>query len=208
MAEAAYELIEQTGTPVLNGYGTKPGDADKRRERDVDLTLSFTAVTPILRSRRTLDWKELYPEEIGRSSLLIRAWTLLAQGQQSLRKARDCLIDEDTLNADYEITLFQGLIPELFCCKPIGEGFATIVVALRWALKNRRGDPLTLEQLDAVLNCVVRLNTELFLKYERALDLIDDLENAGLNTDISVAEPIAALLIDETSEPTSNEDNR
>jgi hypothetical protein len=208
MAEAAYELIEQTGTPVLNGYGTQLRDEDKRRERDTNLTLSFTPVTPIVRSSRMLEWKELYPEEIGRGSLLIRAWTLLAQGQQSLRKARDCLIDDDPLNADYEITLFQGIIPELFCCKPIGDGFATVVVALRWVLKNRRGDPLTVQQLDAVLNCVVRLNAELFLKYETALDLIDDLENVGLNTDISVAEPIAALLLDETNEPARNEDNR
>jgi hypothetical protein len=112
-------------------------------------------------------------------------------------------IADDSVSADYEITLFQGAIPELFCCNSIGEGFSAVVVALRWALKNRRGDPLTSEQLYAALNCVVRLNKQLFMKYEAALDLIDDLEKVGLNTDISIAAPLVRLLIEEADEPSA-----
>ena len=206
MAEPTYEIIQRTGTPILNGYGNKPAVPESRAEPENKLT--FTLATPVARGSRTLDWKELYPAETGRSALLIRAQTLLAQGERSLRKALDCIMDEDAVGADYEITLFQGAIPELFCCKSIGEGFATIVIVLRWALKNRRGDPLTSEQLSVVLNCVVRLNKELFLTYETALNLIDDLENVGLNTDLSIAAPLATLLIDEPNESAANEDHR
>ena len=105
------------------------------------------------------------------------------------------------MEADYEITHFQGSIPELFCCKSLSEGFATIVVALGSSLRNRRGNILTREQLLAVVSCVARLNQELFLKYETALALIDELEDAGLNTDPSIASPIAELLLGEAHEP-------
>jgi hypothetical protein len=201
MAEAAFDLIVSTGTPVLNGYGTKPDDPGTSPVSEAKVTLSHGPTSPVPRSGRTLDWQELYPEQIGRSALLVRALTLLAEGEKSLIRARDYIVDEDIISADYEVTLFQGAIPELFCCQSIGEGFAAIVVALRWALKNRKGAPLNLDQLNAVLNCVRRLRAELFLKYETALDLIEALEALGLNTEISIAEPLATLLIEETDQP-------
>jgi hypothetical protein len=189
------------GTPILNGYGTKPNDPGTGPVSEAKVRFSYNPATPVPRSGRTLEWQELYPEQIGRSALLIRARMLLAQGEQSLLRARDYIVNEDIVRADYEVTLFQGAIPELFCCQSIGEGFATIVVALRWALKNRKGAPLNLEQLNAVLNCVVKLHAELFLKYETALDLLDTLEAVGLNNDVSIAEPLATLLINETDQP-------
>jgi hypothetical protein len=208
MAEAAYELIKPAGTPILNGHGKVPAPSEGLGQYETQLMGSFTLAATVMHGSRTLDWNELYAGEVGRSALLLRARVLLAQGLQSLQKAYDYVKDENTVSADFEITLFQGAVPELFCCNQISEGFAAIVVALNWALKNRRGDPLTPEQLRAILNCVGRLNNELFLKYEVALDLIDDFENVGLNTDPSIAEPLATLLIDETNEPATNYDNR
>jgi hypothetical protein len=201
MAEASYELIEPTGTPILNGHGTQSGDQSKRR-----LTVSAKVEAPLTRTSGTLDWKDLYPAEVGKSALLLRARSLLMRGEECLRKARDCMSEDDTVGADYEITLFQGAIPELFCCKSLGEGFAAIVVALSSALKNRHGDPLTTEQLTTVLNCVARLNKELFLNYDTALNLIDDLEEANLNTDPSIATPLATLLIGDAVEPADEDD--
>jgi hypothetical protein len=198
MAESNYQIIERTGTPILNGASTRRAHLPST-EAVFEPKVSVTPVT-FGRSSRNLYWTDLYSEEFGRSALVIRAQTLLAKGQQFLSTALDYIRDDDAVRADYEITLFQGTIPELFCCNSIGEGFATIVLALRWALKNRRGDPLTSDQLVAVLNCVSRLNRELFIAYDTALDLVDDLEKAGLNTDISIAAPLARLLIEDTDE--------
>jgi hypothetical protein len=199
MAESNYQIIERTGTPILNGAGPQ-----HERLTSTEVVIEpKVSVTPVISGRfsRNLYWTDLYSAEFGRSALVIHARTLLAKGQQSLSAALDYIRDDDVVRADYEITLFQGAIPELFCCNSIGEGFATIVLALRWALKNRRGDPLTLDQLIAVLNCVTRLNRELFITYDTALDLVDDLEKVGLNTDISIAAPLARLLIEDTGEP-------
>src|SRR5262249_40202677 len=148
--------------------------------------------------------------EVGRGALLIRALVLLTQGEQSLQNAQRYLANEDFVNADYEVTLFQGTIPELFCCQALGEGFATVIVALNRALKNRRGDPLSRHQLLTLTSCVTRLRKEIFLSYETALDLIDALEATGLNTDLSIAAPLATLLLDEEDrEPeAANGDNR
>jgi hypothetical protein len=199
MAEPSYQIIERLGTPILNGDASKhPHQTLSAPETASKLTVTVTPA--VSQSSGVVDWHDLYPVHVGRGALVIRALTLLGEGQLSLKKALDYLKDDDPVSADYEITLFQGAIPELFCCNSIGEGFATIVVALRWALKNRHGDPLTYEQSTAVLGCVDRLNRELFLKYETALDLIENLESVGLNTDPSIAVPLATLLIDDTDE--------
>jgi hypothetical protein len=202
MAEGSYELLEPTGTPILNGYGSSASRPEIHEESEDRLTVSVRVEAPLTSASRTLDWKQLYPGEVGGSGLILRARALLTRGEQSLRKARDCMLEDDIVGADYEVTLFQGAIPELFCCKSLGDGFAAIVVALSWALKNRHGDPLTIEQLNTVLNCVVCLNKQLFLTYETALNLIDDLDEANLNTDPSIATPLATLLIGEAIEPT------
>jgi hypothetical protein len=192
-AEPGYQIIEHAGTPILNGSGGARHIGATYAQPPIEAKVTITSGTssPVPRTLttvpRTLDWDDLYPTEVGRSALVIRARKLLADGQQSLNAALAYISDDEPVRADYEITLFQGAIPELFCCNSIGESFAAIVVALRWALKNRRGDPLTSEQLRTVLNCVARLNKELFMSYDTALTLIDDLESVGLNTDVSIA---------------------
>jgi hypothetical protein len=199
-----YQVIGRGGTATLNGTGGRVASITSPRVRTgptavVEVIIESTATVGGAgsRSSRSLNLHELYSVEVGRSALVIRAKTLLTKGEQSLKAAIENFGDlDDPLRSDYEVTLFQGNIPELFCCNSIGDAFATTVLAIWWALKNRKGQPLKLDQLIAVHSCVTSLNRELFMTYDRALDLVDDLEEVGLNVDISIATPLQQLLID------------
>jgi hypothetical protein len=199
MAEATFYIVEPTRTPILQGDASRSEQPLSPEQEDRSKP-SFIVGRPTAHGDRAVSWNDLYSSEVGRGALLIHAHDLLVKGERRLRAALDCLQNEDIVGADFEITLFQGDIPELFCCNSIGESFTTVVVALRWALKNRKGAPLSMEQLSAVLHCVVRLSKEMFLDYDTALNLVDALEDAGLNADVSVAAPVAELLIEDIGE--------
>ena len=132
-------------------------------------------------------------------ALLHRALVLLSEGETRLQKAQELLVEEDDLSADYEITLFQGNLPELFCCRVISDGFAAVIVALHHALKNRLGSPLTSDQIFVVLKSVQRLRKEPFLVYDKALNIIDSMDAAGLQTDPPISNALNVLLIDDQS---------
>jgi hypothetical protein len=141
----------------------------------------------------------LYVGNIGRGRLILRARGILQSGAVRLSQAQILLAQNDRVGADYEITLFQGDIPELFCCYSLSDGFGAVVAALYHALKNRRGDGLTVDQLTAVQSCVIRLENEPFFAYESALDLIDALDDAGLRTDPIIADALGEVLLDESN---------
>jgi hypothetical protein len=54
---------------------------------------------------------------------------------------------------------------------------------------------LTVEQTEVIQRCVVQLNKQLFMQYDQALDLIDELERLQLNVNIPVAEAVSELLL-------------
>jgi len=145
---------------------------------------------------RILGVADLYAETPGRSALLLRATELLALSVRRLQEARERLDDEDQIGADYEVTLFQGDLPELFYLSSLSEGFGAVIVALYHGLKNRRAARLTPEQLLVVQRCAARLGRQLFLNYEAALDLIDELETVGLKIDPPEAEGLTEILVD------------
>jgi hypothetical protein len=120
MAEPSYQIIQRSGTPILNGDASKHLHQTPAAEETAS-KLTVTLSPSVSRSSKVVDWHDLYPAHVGRSALVIRALTLLGEGQLSLGRARDYLKDDDPVSADYEITLFQGAIPELFCCNSIGE---------------------------------------------------------------------------------------
>jgi hypothetical protein len=67
------------------------------------------------------------------------------------------------------------------------------------ALRNRGPSPLTSDQLNCLSFCLDRLTKEMFLSYDAALDLIDELENAQLNVNPVEAAALNSILIDESA---------
>jgi len=85
----------------------------------------------------------------------------------------------------------QVLLPELFCCREIGDGFGAIVNALKYSFANASGNLFTRGQLETIVRVLSTLSNEPFLRFETAVDLISDLEDSGLDVDPPV---IAELL--------------
>src|SRR6266511_1971840 len=76
---------------------------------------------------RPVPIEDLYPvTTAGRAQLLGTARALLAAGRDRLRRAHEYLDDGNDVGADYEVSLFQGDIPELFCCSSISEGLGAV----------------------------------------------------------------------------------
>ena len=90
--------------------------------------------------------------------------------------------------------LVQGALQELFLCRGVSEGMGNVVLATYYALKNKRGAPLNLDEVFAVTRALERVRENLFLTFEQSLDVIDALSDSGLVVEPPEAEQLADLL--------------
>ena len=194
---AEISSVSHTQTTAPNGYGANP--VLSLGENTVNITAGLSP-SDVPTAGRPLDMEDLYPVAVGRGQLLSTARTLLSAGQERLNRAQEYLRDGNQVGADYEISMVQGDIPELFCCSSISEGLAVIALAVHHALRNRGPSPLTEKQLNILSLCIGRLNNEIFLSYEAALNLIDELEESDLNVNPPEAETLSSILIDESAD--------
>ena len=140
----------------------------------------------------------MYVDAPGRPELLVKAQGLIVTGIERLQAARQHIIDnDDPVDADYHVTLFQGDLPELFYFSASIEGFSTLVVAIHDALRHREGESLTIEQVNALIKCLSLLRDKPFMSYDAALDLIDELEAVGFNPEPPEALAVEQILLDE-----------
>jgi hypothetical protein len=136
----------QPETIAPNGFGTRP--IFNEQEDTVNITAGIETLDSSY--GRSLQIEDLYPIELGRAQLLATARSLLAMADERLTRAQEYIKDGNVVGADYEISLFQGDIPELFCCGVISEGLAAITVAVHHALQNRGPSPITVGQLNEI----------------------------------------------------------
>ncbi len=125
----------------------------------------------------------LYPASESNRQDLIRALQLLPQAVKALEIARDALNSNDPLQSDHSVHSVQILLPELFRCRTIGDGFGAIINALEIAFVNRRGEPLNSAQVVAILRALKQLRSHPFLSFESAQQVIEELEKTGLCVD-------------------------
>jgi hypothetical protein len=123
---------EAIATQIIAGVPKQASD-------DVVRPVARVDITEAIKSDSLVDWSHLYGAAVGKAGVISRARELLAHGEQLLQRASASLREGELLDADFELTQFQGSIPELFCCQSLGESFATVIVALNAVLKNRRG---------------------------------------------------------------------
>ena len=127
------------------------------------------------------------------------ALRLLRSGIQHLQSALAAVsaTENDLIRSDYEVTRFRGLLPELFCCRTIGKGFASVVVSIGAALENHAGELLDRAKIQLLLDVISCLRQGPFLGEERALDLIEGLERGGFDVDPEGLKILAEHLADD-----------
>jgi hypothetical protein len=89
----------------------------------------------------------------------------------------------DHISADDAVQRFQALLPELFCCRSLGDSFATIINALFHGLKNLNGLPVSETQIVQILTSIRVLRRRPFLEYPEALAVVARLEAMNLRVD-------------------------
>lgn len=137
------------------------------------------------------------PEElyggVADIKVLGRAIELLIEGCQRLELALSAARIGDAIAADDEVQQLGALLPELFCCRQLGDGFGTVINSLQIALSNQHGNPLTERQISAALRAVRRIRNAPYLTFDQAVDAVIEMEDSGLFVDPANLSELVAL---------------
>jgi len=170
--------------------GTEPGPAPMVRRR-ADLR-GQTAQAAAL-----IEIDQLYPAtETGRPDVF-KALQLLADGISALERARVAARNNDPITADRFVLRFQLMLPGLFSCRKVGDGYALIVNSLHFAFINQHGMPLTPDQMTAVWRILRELRTRPFLSFDQGLVYVTELDSHGLQVDPQI---LSELVTDPSDE--------
>lgn len=173
-----------------SGGNEKEELATKRIER-MQVKIHETA----LPTNKDVPIEKLYPLLNEETTLLSVALRLLEESEKKLQEAKQLFGEDDAMEADDHVQHFQALLPELFCCRQLGESFATLINTFFHAVKNQQGKPFNGQQIAALLHGVSNLKFAPFMGYDDAVDIVIELEKSGLTVDPAGMQPIAEVLI-------------
>jgi hypothetical protein len=137
-------------------------------------TRGSSALAPVIEIDR------LYEAAPGTSSNMVRALELLRQASDDLNAAQKA---DDAMEADRLVQRAQLLLPKLFALRSVGDGFGVIVNSLHFAFANRRGIPLTADQLNVVWRALKELRVRPAMSLEQGIQRVEELEEKGLDVD-------------------------
>ncbi len=148
-----------------------------------DLTVREGGISGIkaLQSLR-LTQDELYPARHAFSREHITALRLLNLAIGRSRRALDAIATNNMIAADTEIQKLQVLLPELFCCRRLGDGFGTIISSFMSAFEGLAGNTPDVNQIRAMNRVLQLLKEKPFLSADEADDQVEVLESVGLSS--------------------------
>jgi hypothetical protein len=139
--------------------------------------------------------EDIYPAPEAVSVALRSAISLLRAIQDSTTTALHLESTGDIVAADDAMQHVQAALPELLCCRTLGDGFGALVSALHASFQNLRGRPMTRVQVVAVSAAIQRLYRAPGLSFEDAMEQVEKLERLGLAVDTEAADLVAEWLI-------------
>lgn len=137
---------------------------------------------------------KLYPFPTVEPSRLNLALDRLDHALEALDGAVTALEAKNPIDADNAMLAFAGILPDLFLCSSIGEGFAASVVGLNYALANKHPDPFSLSEVQELRYVVRVLKERPVITHDEAVDVLMKLEDSGLVVDPPVDWTAAGLL--------------
>jgi hypothetical protein len=133
------------------------------------------------RSQSRLSQADLYPARPAFSREHITALRLLTLAVGRSKRALDAIAAKKMIAADTEIQKLQVLLPELFCCRVLGDGFGTIINSLMSAFEALSGNTLDANQIRAMHSVLQSLKERPFLSADDADSQVEALESVGLS---------------------------
>jgi len=168
--QRSYRPSRDTGTGRLPG--TQPGPAP----------VALKKTSPQTLGRVVIEIDKLYPAVEGVQTDLINALGLLAEAITFLESARSAR-KNDPVSADRYVQRFQRLLPALFKCRKIGDGYGAVINSLHFASINQRGKPLGFDQITTVWRILKELRNRPFVSFTEALNYIGEFEATHLQVD-------------------------
>jgi len=134
-------------------------------------------------SGKFIKTNKLYPLG-GTSPHIATTFSLLDEVVEKLDEAIEATENGDTIGSDNSILHIQSILPELFCCRSIGEGFAAIINAVYHGINNHGPNTLFSEPQLVTLRVVMnKLSEQPFMQFDEGLDLIMKLEDNGFEVE-------------------------
>jgi|SRR5215510_1762096 len=146
---------------------------------------------PVLSSRQaSID--DLYDTQDPSGSFATTARSRFASIATSMNAARS----GDPVERDEAVMTLQAELPRSFAIDGWSDGALAIITALHHSLRNKKGQALDNIQYIRVFNAVTTLRDAPFLRFGRALDVIDTLQTAGLETEPEEAMALQSVFND------------
>jgi hypothetical protein len=172
MAEVIYLKAKSSETISAREYGNEASRVIKSSVPGFRGTYSETIVDSA---------SKLYPDLDGQESIFGAALKLLDEASGQIAEALEAMGQDDRYGADDAVQKFGALLPELFCCRSLGDSFGTVVISLFHGLENKNGTPISADQIKCIDLAIKKLIREPFLQYADALEVVNKLEESGLN---------------------------
>jgi hypothetical protein len=138
------------------------------------------SVEPQGATLKIIEIDRLYEAPVGTPSQIVSALELLKQATDNLEHAKQ---SANPMEADRFVQRVQIVLPKLFTCRAIGDGFGVIVNSLHFAFVNLRGTPLTSQQLNVVWRVLRELRVRPAMSLEQGIERVEELEESGLEVD-------------------------
>jgi len=128
---------------------------------------------------------------------VVKAVGLLDKVASELTSAMT-VVDQDPVMSDDLLMKSEGLLDQLFSLREVGEGFATLINgAIRVIRTAAATKPLTRTQIWTLHAMLARLRAAPFVSFSVALDEMDALEEAGLQTTSDIISNLADAIADD-----------
>jgi hypothetical protein len=172
----------ETSAALIELGQRKPPSIVIATEIPVDAAQKFSlGEYPQAKPHARLTQSELYPIRAAFSRNHITALRLLTLAIGRVKRGMDALSLNDIIAADIEIQKVQVLLPELFCCRTLGDGFGTIVNSIISAFEALAGETPSVKQLRAMAQSFQMLKDKPFLSTEEADAQVEKMESVGLS---------------------------
>lgn len=171
----------RVGILSAGGEGTLLGEAGVHPVRGVSAGLRA-------------DLEDIYRAPEAGSIELRSAMRLLPEAVSWAESAIEALDAGEPFQADDAMLHVHSLIPELFCCRGLGDGFGAVINAILSSFEKRQGLPMEIGHLEAIRRALSAIRSEPRMSFDRALDLISVMEEAGLSVDPAGADELAEWL--------------
>ena len=136
----------------------------------------------------------LYPLGDSKTLDLQQALKLISEAKSHLSEALRSTDENDRVGSELEMQHLKPLMAELFCHRNIGEGFATTISCIFYSIYNNGALEFTRDQIIAINLAIKKISEDPFIKYDKALDLTDGLEEVGFAVEPSEFEGLADIL--------------